>query len=46
LAQGVQAKFLQEMLGHNSAAPTLDKYSHVLPSMSAATATAMDAVLS
>jgi integrase len=46
LAQGVQTKFVQEMLGHSSAALTLDKYSHVLPSMSAATATAMDAVLS
>jgi integrase len=36
---------VQELLGHANIAMTLDKYSHFIPSMGAATATAMDEAL-
>jgi len=45
LSQGTHPKLVQELLGHASIAITLDRYSHVLPSMGYATA-AIDAVLS
>ena len=46
LSRGVHPKFVQELLGHATIAITLDTYSHVLPSMSDQTATAMENVLS
>jgi hypothetical protein len=47
LGRGVHPKIVSEMLGHSTIAITLDKYSHVTPTMQpeAAAATAMDAVL-
>jgi integrase len=46
LSQGVHVKLVQELLGHSSVAMTIDRYSHVLPSMGEQTANAMDSVLS
>jgi integrase len=46
LSRGVHPKFVQELLGHATIAITLDTYSHVLPSMSDQTATAMENALS
>jgi integrase len=46
LSRGVHPKLVQELLGHATVAMTLDRYSHVLPSMSDQTALAMDAALS
>jgi integrase len=36
---------VQELLGHASVAITLDTYSHMLPGMGDATATAMEQIL-
>jgi integrase len=46
IPRGVHPKFVQELLGHATIAITLDTYSHVLPSMSDQTATAMEEALS
>jgi integrase len=46
LSRGVHAKLVQELLGHATISVTLDTYSHVLPSMTDRTATAMEDVLS
>jgi len=46
LLRGHHAELVQELLGHSSAAMTLDRYSHVLPGMSDQTAAAMEAALS
>jgi integrase len=46
LCRGVHAKLVQELLGHATISVTLDTYSHVLPSMTDQTATAMEDVLS
>ena len=46
LGRGVHAKLVQELLGHATISVTLDTYSHVLPSMTDQTATAMEDVLS
>jgi site-specific recombinase XerD len=46
LGQGVNAKFVQELLGHADISLTLDVYSHMLPDMGDAAAGAMDAALS
>ena len=46
LSRGVHPKFVKELLGHATIAITLDTYSHVLPSMSDQTATAMENALS
>ena len=45
LRQGVNPKFVQELLGHGDVSLTLNVYSHVLPSMGDQTATAMDKAL-
>ena len=45
LRQGVNPKYVQELLGHADIALTLNVYSHVLPDMGDAAAGAMDAVL-
>lgn len=45
LGQGVNPKIVSEMLGHSSVTITLDRYSHVTPSMGAIAAAAMDEVL-
>ena len=45
LRQGVNPKFVQELLGHGDVSLTLNVYSHVLPSMGDQTATAMDDAL-
>jgi integrase len=45
LRQGVNAKFVQELLGHADVSLTLNVYSHVLPDMGDAAAGAMDAAL-
>jgi integrase len=45
LRQGVNPKFVQELLGHADISLTLNTYSHVLPDMGDAAATAMDAAL-
>ncbi len=45
LTRGVHPKFVQELLGHATISITLDTYSHVLPSMSDQTATAMEDAL-
>ncbi len=42
LLQNIPAKVVSEMLGHASVAITLDLYSHVLPSMQDAVASAFD----
>ncbi|MBA2441115.1 MAG: site-specific integrase [Rubrobacter sp.] len=46
LGQGVNPKFVQELLGHKDIALTLNVYSHVLPDMGDAAAGAMDDALS
>src|SRR3954468_23084583 len=46
LGKGVHAKLVQEPLGHATISVTLDTYSHVLPSMTDRTATAMEDLLS
>jgi integrase len=43
--QGVNLKFVQELLGNAGISLTLDVYSHVLPDMGDAAAGAMDAAL-
>jgi integrase len=45
LAQNVNVKYVQTLLGHATASITLDTYSHVLPSMADATAVAMERML-
>ena len=45
LQQGVNAKIIQERLGHANVSLTLDVYSHVLPSMQANAAEKMDELL-
>jgi integrase len=45
LRQGVNPKFVQELLGHADVSLTLNVYSHVLPDMGDAAAGAMDAAL-
>jgi integrase len=45
LRQGVNSKFVQELLGRADISLTLNVYSHVLPGMVDAAAGAMDAVL-
>jgi integrase len=45
LQQGTHPTLVQHLLGHSTVAMTLDRYSHWVPSMGAATATAMDAAL-
>jgi integrase len=45
LQQGVNPKFVQELLGHRDIALTLNVYSHVLPDMGDAAAGAMDDAL-
>lgn len=45
LAAGENPKIVQEMLGHSSISMTLDRYSHVIPSMQKAAAAKMDAIL-
>jgi integrase len=45
LRQGVNPQFAQELLGHADISLTLNTYSHVLPDMGDAAATAMDAAL-
>jgi integrase len=45
LKQGVNPKFVQELLGHADISLTLNVYSHVLPDMGDAAAEAMDAAL-
>jgi integrase len=46
LAQNVNVKYVQTLLGHATASITLDTYSHILPSMADATAVAMERALS
>jgi integrase len=45
LKQGVNPKFVQELLGHRDVSLTLNVYSHVLPDMGGIAAGAMDDVL-
>jgi integrase len=45
LRQGVNPKYVQELLGHADISLTLNTYSHVLPDMGDAAAAAMDAAL-
>ena len=45
LARGVHPKLVQHLLGHASITMTLGRYSHWMPSMGRATATAMDEAL-
>ena len=45
LRQGVNAKFVQELLEHRDVSLTLNVYSHVLPDMGDAAAGAMDDAL-
>ena len=45
LSRSVHPKFVQELLGHSSIAMTLDRYSHLIPSMGDQTARAMEAAL-
>jgi integrase len=45
LRQGVNPKYVQELLGHADISLTLNVYSHVLPDMGDAAASAMDAAL-
>ena len=46
LIGGVHPKIVQELLGHSSVTITLDTYSHVLPGMGEAAASAMEDALS
>jgi integrase len=43
LAAGVHAKIVQERLGHSTITTTLDRYSHVTPSMQEEAAMQIDA---
>ena len=43
--QGVNPKFVQELLGHGDVSLTLNVYSHVLPDMGDQAAVAMDTAL-
>jgi integrase len=45
LTKGVHPKIVSEMLGHSSIAITLDTYSHVIPGMGEAAASAMEDAL-
>ena len=45
LRQGVNPKFVQELLGHADISLTLNVYSHVLPDMGDAAARALDDAL-
>jgi len=45
LRQGVNPKFVQELLGHRDVSLTLNTYSHVLPDMGDVVASAMDEAL-
>ena len=45
LSHGTHPKLVQHLLGHASITMTLDRYSHWIPSMGRATATAMDDAL-
>ena len=45
LSAGVHPKIVSEMLGHTSVAITLDRYSHVIPTMQEDAARRMDALL-
>ena len=45
LSQGVNPKFVQELLGHADVKLTLSSYSHFLPSMGDQTANAMESAL-
>ena len=45
LKQGVNPKFVQDLLGHADISLTLNTYSHVLPDMGDAAAGGMDAAL-
>jgi integrase len=45
LRQGVNPRFVQELLGHADISLTLNTYSHVLPDMGDAAAGGMDAAL-
>ena len=46
LTAGVNPKVVSEMLGHSSVAITLDRYSHVIPTMQEEAALRMDQLLS
>ena len=46
LTAGVNPKVVSEMLGHTSVAITLDRYSHVMPTMQADAVRRLDGVLS
>jgi integrase len=46
LAKGVHPKFVQELSGHATISITLDRYSHVIPTMSDQTKKAMEDLLS
>ncbi len=45
LSAGVNPKMVSEMLGHTSVAITLDRYSHVIPTMQEEAALRMDELL-
>jgi integrase len=45
LTKGVHPKIVSEMLGHSSIAITLDIYSHVIPGLGEAAASAMEITL-
>ena len=45
LRQGVNPKFVQELLGHRDVSLTRNTYSHVLPDMGDVAASAMDEAL-
>lgn len=45
MRQGVNPKYVQELLGHADISLTLNTYSHVLPDMGDAAAGGMDAAL-
>ena len=45
MRQGVNPKYVQELLGHADISLTLNVYSHILPDMGYAAAGAMDAAL-
>jgi integrase len=46
LTKGVHPKIVSEVLGHSSIAITLDTYSHVIPGLGDAAASAMEDALS
>ena len=45
LARSTHAKYVQHLLGHVSIQPTLDRYSHWIPSMGRPAADGMDKAL-